>query len=72
MWVSDGSEFIADGQRVTCTATAQGDSKFNFLWKEGDGVSQGTHYWVVTLENAADVSGSLSLTWLVYLGLVHS
>lgn len=52
MWVSDGSAFESEGGRLTCTTEGQGDCKFNFMWKEGEGVSQGEHYWEVTLENA--------------------
>eukprot|EP00923_Selenidium_pygospionis_P050181 GHVN01086665.1.p1 GENE.GHVN01086665.1~~GHVN01086665.1.p1 ORF type:complete len:297 (+),score=65.87 GHVN01086665.1:59-949(+) len=50
MWKGDGSEdaFSFDGSTAECISTKQG-LKFNCMWVDGDGVSEGEHYYEMEL-----------------------
>lgn len=58
-WVSDGSsELTINGKIVTHQSNTLGDNVFNCMWRDGDGVSAGKHYWKIhfhTLEGGAGV-----------------
>lgn len=58
-WISDGSsELTINGNIVTHQSNAIGDNVFNCMWRDGDGVLTGKHYWKIhfhSLEGGAGV-----------------
>lgn len=48
-WYTDNSdEFTVNGNVVTCMSGRV--SAFNAMWRDGDGVSSGRHYWRINLQ----------------------
>ena len=57
MWISDGSAFESEDGRIKCLATPKGDSKFNFLYHDGEGAAEGSgsHYWEIRIADGDGV-----------------
>eukprot|EP00918_Siedleckia_nematoides_P055047 GHVU01120094.1.p1 GENE.GHVU01120094.1~~GHVU01120094.1.p1 ORF type:complete len:292 (-),score=39.99 GHVU01120094.1:254-1129(-) len=41
----DEADFSIEGNEIQVTNPRRGDTKYNAMWKDGDGVSEGEHYW---------------------------
>jgi hypothetical protein len=55
-WVDDGTgSGHSEGATVFCTSDKKGDAKFNFMWQNGEGLSSGSKYWEISLDEGADV-----------------